>query len=94
MPTHGNLEFVPFCIQRKRLRTGSHVGWVSLFTVGFFVCGVGTSNRDVGFPFCGVGFPFVGLGFLYLWCGFFICGVGFSIRGAGFSSGVVFLFAG
>ena len=71
VPTHGDLEFAPFCIQKKRFRTGSHVGWVSLFTVGFFVCGVGTSNRGVGFPFCGVGFPFVGLGFLYLWCGFF-----------------------
>ena len=72
--------------KRKDSEMDLMLGWVSLFTVGFFVCSVGTSSRGVGFPFCVVGFPFMGLSFLYLWCGFF-CGVGFSIRGAGFLVG-------
>ena len=79
--------------KRKDSELDLMLGWVSLFTVGFFVCSVGTSSRGVGFPCCGVGFPFVGLSFLYLWCGFFLWGGVFYSWGR-FSSGVVFQFAG
>ena len=78
---------MPFCIQKKRFRTGSHVGvgfslhgWVFCLQCRYFKSWCGIS-----FLWCGVSIR--GAEFLVLVVRFFFCGVGFSIRGAGFLVG-------
>ena len=57
-------EFVPFCIQEKDSDVDLMLGWGFLFTVWFFICGVGISSRGVT---------------SYLWYGFFFVGWVFCI---------------